>query len=89
MDDDLLLIVMLLPAAVGLFIFFFTKQVTIKDRKMMPVTAARLMMSGHFIFSNRGVAKAEGTIYRYLMFTAPQSSGLVMFLCSTKEIYML
>ena len=59
-DDALLLIMMLLPPAGELFMFFFTKQVPIKNMKMMPVTDARLMISGHFIFSSRGVASVGG-----------------------------
>ena len=81
-DDDLLLIMMLLPAAGGLFMFFFTKQVPIKDRKMMPVTDARLMMSGHFIFSNRGVASVEGISAIRLLLT--NSVELIFIFLSSK-----
>ena len=68
-DVDLLLMMMLLPAAGELAKFFFIKQIPIKHRTIMPVTTARLMMSGHFIFSNRGVANAEGIFAKRLLLT--------------------
>ena len=67
MDDDLLVMMMLLLPAGDMF--FFTKQVPIKDRQMMPVTAARLMMSGHFTFSNRGVAIVGAISAKRLLLT--------------------
>ena len=79
-DDDLLVIVMLLPAAGDLFLF--TKQVPIKDRRMMPVTDARLMMSGHFIFSKKGVASVEGISAIRLLLT--NSVELIFIFLSSK-----
>ena len=82
LDVGLLLIMMLLPAAGGLVMFFFTKQNPIKHRTMMPVTAARLMMSGHFIFSNRGVASVEGISAIRLLLT--NSVELIFIFFSSK-----
>ena len=79
-DDDLLVIVMLLPAAGDLFLFI--KQVPIKDRKIIPVIAARLIMSGHFIFSNRGVASAGGISAIRLLLT--NSVELIFIFFSSK-----
>ena len=79
-DDDLLVIMMLLPAAGDLFLF--TKQVPIKDRKIIPVIAARLIMSGHFIFSNRGVASVEGISAIRLLLT--NSVELIFIFLSSK-----
>ena len=90
-DDALLLMMMLLPVAGELFMFFFTKQVPIKDRRMMPVTDARLMMSGHFIFSSRGVVNAEGisakglflmnSVELILIFISSKCSSIISILC--------
>ena len=91
LDVDLLLIMMLLPAAGGLVMFFFTKQNPIKHRTMMPVTAARLMMSGHFIFSNRGVANVGwisakrlllmNFVELILIFLSSKCSSITSILC--------
>ena len=90
-DDALLLIMMLLPVAGELFMFFFTKQVPIKDRRMMPVTDARLMMSGHFIFSKRGVASVgrisairlllTNSVELIFIFLSSKCSSITSILC--------
>ena len=59
-DVDLLVMMMLLPAAGELTEFLFIKQIPIRHRKIMPVTTAKLMMIGHFIFSNKGVTNVGG-----------------------------
>ena len=90
-DVDLLVMVMLVPAAGELFKFFFIRQVIIKHRTIMPVTAARLMMSGHFIFSNRGVANVGGIsakrlllmnfVELMLIFISSKCSSITSILC--------
>ena len=90
-DVDLLLMMMLLPAAGKLVKFFFIKQIPIKHRTIMPVTAARLMMSGHFIFSNRGVANVGGIsakrlllmnfVELMLIFISSKCSSITSILC--------
>ena len=59
-DVDLLLMMMLLPVAGELTELLFIKQIPIRHRKIMPATTAKLMMSGHFILSNKGVVDAGG-----------------------------
>ena len=54
-DVDLLVIVMLLPAAGGETVFLFIIQIPIRHMRIMPVTTAELMIIGHFIRSKRGV----------------------------------
>ena len=90
-DVDLLLMMMLLPAAGELVKFFFIKQIPIKHRTIMPVTAARLMMSGHFTFSSRGVVNAEGIsakglfvmnfVELILIFISSKCSSITSILC--------
>ena len=90
-DVDLLVIMMLLPAVGGLVMFFFIRQTPIRHKMMIPVTAARLMMSGHFTFSNRGVVNAEGIsakglivmnfVELILIFISSKCSSITSILC--------
>ena len=59
-DDDLLVILMVLPVDGGLSGFLFIIHIPIKHMTIMPITAAKLMMSGHLILSSKGVANVEG-----------------------------
>ena len=59
-DVDLLLIVMLLPVAGGMIALLFIMQTPIRHMKTRPAITARLMMIGHFIFSNKGVTNVGG-----------------------------
>ena len=59
-DVDLLVIVMLLPAAGEVTVFLFIIQIPMRHMKIMPVTTAKLMMIGHFILSNKGVTNVGG-----------------------------
>ena len=59
-DDDLLVILMVLPVDGGLSVFLFIIHIPIKHMIIMPITAAKLMMSGHLIFSSKGVANVGG-----------------------------
>ena len=56
--DDLLVILIVLPAAGGLCVFLFNIQIPMRHMIIMPATTAKLMMTGHLILSNRGVANA-------------------------------
>ena len=58
--DDLLVILIVLPAAGGLCAFLFIIQIPMRHMKIMPVTTAKLMMIGHFILSNKAVTNAGG-----------------------------
>ena len=59
-DDDLLVILMVLPAAGGLSVFLFIIHIPIRHMIIMPITTAKLMMSGHLILSSKGVANVGG-----------------------------
>ena len=59
-DDDLLVILMVLPAAGEVSVFLFIIQIPMRHMKIMPVTTAKLMMIGHFILSNKGVTNVGG-----------------------------
>ena len=54
--DDLLVILIVLPAAGGLCVFLFNIQIPMRHMIIMPATTAKLMMTGHLILSKRGVA---------------------------------
>ena len=59
-DDDLLVILMVLPAAGEVSVFLFIIQIPMRHMRIMPATTAKLMMIGHFILSNKGVANVGG-----------------------------
>ena len=58
--DDLLVILIVLPAAGGLCAFLFIIQIPMRHMIIMPKTTARLMMIGLLIFSSKGVANVGG-----------------------------
>ena len=59
-DDDLLVILMVLPAAGEVSVFLFIIQIPMRHMIIMPATTAKLIMTGHLILSNKGVANVGG-----------------------------
>jgi len=94
LEVDLLLILIVLPVAGCNVVFFFNRQTPNRHMKMMPATAARLMMSGNFIFSKNGVEK-DGRIsssrlllmnvveFIFIFSSSKCSSSTSILFCST------
>ena len=59
-EVDLLLIVIVLPVAGCIVAWLFIRHTPNRHMKTMPATAARLIMSGNFIFSKNGVTTEGG-----------------------------
>ena len=67
-EVDLLLILIVLPVAGCKVALLFIRHTPNKHMKMMPATAARLIMIGNFIFSKNGVVIDGGiSVFRLLL----------------------